>query len=251
MYKFMVSIPIFVFKVFIKIAFRNERLAGYLKMVVDKKYYQNLIFHYSQEGEDIILARLFANKENGFYVDVGAHHPTRFSNTYLLYCRGWRGINIDSMPGAMVAFMQTRPQDINLEMGISLEEGTMPFFIFAERALNTLDEKLAKQRMAEGLKLECISDIPVTTINFILRKYLPENTHIDLLTIDIKGFDELVLGSFDFALYQPTVIVCEVLDSDIETVVSSKIASILRMNGYVLYSKLINSVVWRKTNVLE
>jgi hypothetical protein len=26
----------------------------------------------------------------GFYIDVGAHHPLRYSNTHMLNCRGWR-----------------------------------------------------------------------------------------------------------------------------------------------------------------
>ena len=31
--------------------------------------YSNL--YWSQEGEDILIKRIFANKKNGFYVDVG------------------------------------------------------------------------------------------------------------------------------------------------------------------------------------
>ena len=54
---------------------------------------------YSQEGEDIVLKRIFGDKKNIFYVDVGAHHPKRFSNTYLLYKKGAKGINIDASPG--------------------------------------------------------------------------------------------------------------------------------------------------------
>ena len=37
--------------------------------------------YFSQEGEDIILQRIFERKKQGFYVDVGAFHPFRFSNT--------------------------------------------------------------------------------------------------------------------------------------------------------------------------
>ena len=44
---------------------------------------------YSQEGEDMILKRIFENQTTGFYVDVGAHHPKRFSNTYYFYKKGW------------------------------------------------------------------------------------------------------------------------------------------------------------------
>src|SRR5690242_3324544 len=63
---------------------------------------------YSQEGEDRILHSIFETVADGFYVDIGAHHPKRFSNTYLFYQRGWRGINVDAMPGSMVRFKRVR-----------------------------------------------------------------------------------------------------------------------------------------------
>src|SRR6186713_1276577 len=75
------------------------------------KYYS---ISYSQEGEDLILKRFFSEKSGGFYVDVGAHHPKRFSNTYMFYKEGWSGINIDAMPGSMKLFNKVRSKDINL-----------------------------------------------------------------------------------------------------------------------------------------
>ncbi len=78
---------------------------------------------YSQEGEDMVLRRLFEQKTVGYYVDVGAHHPKRFSNTYYFYKRGWRGINIDAMPGSMKLFNKMRPRDINVEIPVSSGEG--------------------------------------------------------------------------------------------------------------------------------
>lgn len=91
---------------------------------------------YSQEGEDLILNRLFANKDKGFYIDIGAHHPYRFSNTYLFYLNGWTGINIDAMPGSMTPFKSKRPKDINLEVPILDKEGIMTYYQFNEPALN-------------------------------------------------------------------------------------------------------------------
>ena len=74
---------------------------------------------YSIEGEDrIVRALLWQKHDKGFYVDVGAHHPFRFSNTYLFYTQGWSGINIDATPGSMKAFNKYRPRDINLEVGV-------------------------------------------------------------------------------------------------------------------------------------
>jgi hypothetical protein len=74
---------------------------------------------YSQEGEDMLLERFLEHRHSGFYVDVGAHHPRRFSNTYRLYRRGWRGLNIDANPGSMALFRHVRPRDINIEAAVS------------------------------------------------------------------------------------------------------------------------------------
>src|SRR5690349_18351333 len=78
---------------------------------------------YSQEGEDMVLRRVFEHKAHGFYVDVGAHHPMRFSNTYFFYRRGWRGINIDARPGSKREFDRARPRDINVECGVAQVAG--------------------------------------------------------------------------------------------------------------------------------
>ena len=55
---------------------------------------------FSHCGEDRVLAYLFKKFPVGFFVDVGAFHPQTSSNTLLLYQRGWRGINIDALPGS-------------------------------------------------------------------------------------------------------------------------------------------------------
>ncbi|MCX2716544.1 hypothetical protein OQH61_02215 [Helicobacter sp. MIT 21-1697] len=92
-------------------------------------YYKNLYItrfqnkSYAQQGEDLILQEMLNNIQYGFYVDVGAHHPFRFSNTYLFYQKGWKGINIDAMPNSMKLFSRFRPRDINIECGIALNGG--------------------------------------------------------------------------------------------------------------------------------
>ena len=101
---------------------------------------------YSQEGTDMILRRILGNVENGFYVDVGAHHPKRFSNTFYFYKKGLSGINIDAMPGSMKLFKKARPRDINIEAAVSNEKKELTFYVFNELALNTFDSKLVSER---------------------------------------------------------------------------------------------------------
>ena len=102
------------------------KLRSLLRDRLGKRLYGRL--SYSQEGEDLVLHRLFEGQATGIYVDVGAHHPFRFSNTCLLHTRGWRGINIDATPGSMAQFQRFRPRDVNLELGVAAEPAELEFF---------------------------------------------------------------------------------------------------------------------------
>ena len=53
---------------------------------------------YSQFGEDLYIESFFKSQKIGKYVDLGAFHPMRLSNTYLLYKKGWSGTNVDLNP---------------------------------------------------------------------------------------------------------------------------------------------------------
>ncbi|MCP2732462.1 FkbM family methyltransferase, partial [Symplocastrum sp. BBK-W-15] len=121
----------------------NRLKNGFQVAAFPEKFYlypkEPYLYHnlsYSQEGEDMIISRFFEGKKQGFYVDVGAHHPQRFSNTYRFYLQGWRGINIDAMPGSMEIFNKIRANDINLEISISDCNQILTYYEFNEPALN-------------------------------------------------------------------------------------------------------------------
>jgi hypothetical protein len=64
-------------------------------------YAREIGFHrsYSQYGEDVLLQGFWEDKWSwgykGFWVDIGAHHPSNLSNTKAFALNGWRGINVD------------------------------------------------------------------------------------------------------------------------------------------------------------
>ncbi len=164
---------------------------------------------YSQYGEDVILRNIFSKKQRGFFVDVGAHHPTRFSNTYYLYRKGWSGINIDAMPGSMELFNKERPRDINIEFAISNFPAVLPFHVFDEPALNTFSPELAHEHVSGGEKQKEIKSIQTHTLGEILKTHVPIGQTIDLITVDTESLDLEVLKSNDWNNYAPTVIVIE------------------------------------------
>jgi FkbM family methyltransferase len=202
---------------------------------------------YSQEGEDRVLTRIFAGRSPGFYVDVGAHHPQRFSNTQLFYEQGWSGINIEPNPDAIGEFKSARARDINLQLGISDRPQILTYYCFDDPALNTFDPELMKSRLASTpYKVVKTTQIPVEPLADVLAKHLPEERSIDLLTIDVEGFDFAVLRSNDWTRFRPTWVLVEALETDVERALQGDLFAFMTKNGYRLFAKTFNTLFFQE-----
>ena len=239
----------------IKRFLEHKNYSQYKCVVQEKAPFLNN--YYSQDGEDVLLFSLYEEKPEykGFYVDIGAHHPFRVSNTQLFYEKGWRGINIDATPGSMIEFERQRPEDINIEIGIADKKGTMCYYIFEEPGYNSFDEKLSLERLDlghktgnPGLRLKNKTRVRTDTLNNILSKNLPSGQKIDFISIDIEGFEENVLRNFDFGTYAPSYFVVEELDcvgKDFRNL-NTSVSKILTKEGYVPLLKANRSVIYGK-----
>ena len=97
-------------------------------MKVGKILFNSDFYSFSQVGEDKILNNYFNNKQNGFYVDIGCYHPIILSNTYFFHTfNKWKGINVDANSSRIILFNKFRPNDLNLEFGITEEKGVKDF----------------------------------------------------------------------------------------------------------------------------
>lgn len=206
---------------------------------------------YSQEGEDLILKRLFENKKDGFYVDVGAHHPRRFSNTYSFYRIGWRGINIEARPGSKKQFDKVRKRDINIEAAISDISSELTYYFFDDPALNSFDKELSFDR-AKNSKYKIIKKVTLKTIKLseVLDLYLDPFQEIDFMSIDTEGYDLSVLKSNNWDKYIPKVILCEDSEFDFSSPSKSEIYNFLLERNYKLISKTINTLIFKNINKL-
>jgi FkbM family methyltransferase len=232
-------------RLFIK-RFIPNRLLGPIRRIRKKLFdgYGYSLKSYSQEGEDMILDRIFADKPHGFYVDVGAHHPKRFSNTYYFYKQGWRGINIDATPGSMRAFNKYRPADTNIEAPVSRKKQTLTFYMFDDPALNGFSQQLSEQRSTNGQAYKIIQtiDLETVTLSEILAKHLPKGQLIDFMSIDVEGLDYDVLLSNDWNRFRPKIILVEILNRSLEDLFNHEITKLLNSEGYVITSKTMNTV---------
>jgi FkbM family methyltransferase len=196
---------------------------------------------YGQDGEDLILNRLLDGQTQGFYVDVGAHHPVRFSNTYLFYKRGWRGINIDAMPGSMKKFDKVRPRDINIECGVAGSLGKLMYYRFNEPALNTFDPAEAEHKNKPPYQLIDTVEVAVERLDALLARHLPTGLQIDFLSVDVEGKDEEVLRSNDWSRYRPRFILAETLRTDMLGLRECPVVQFLRSVGYTPVGKAYNT----------
>lgn len=217
----------------------------YIPVHYFKKY-----LSYSQEGEDMVLRSFFEGRKNykGFYIDVGAHHPYRFSNTLYFYKQGWRGINIEPTPGAIKAFNFFRKSDINLNIGISEEKAKLLFYCFNEPALNGFSREISEERDGNASTYRIIKRIEVETypLAFVLDNYLPPNQKIDFLSIDVEGLDLIVLKSNNWQKYRPSYILVE--DRiDFANLANSEVYSFLKEQGYQLVGKTLRTLFFKKT----
>lgn len=199
---------------------------------------------YSQLGEEIGVRHYFdshcGSGFQGVYVDVGCYHPYRYSNTAWAYARGWRGVNIDANPKTIKLFAKYRPEDINVNCGIGGHEGVMEYYCMESDACNTFDIQ-----RSENAKVREVISMPVRRLDDVLVEAGIKK--VDLLDIDVEGFDEEIIMSFDWKHFLPTVVLVE-MSMPIEKVLTSNIHKKLTKEGYTFKNYFVVTAMYVRNN---
>ena len=163
---------------------------------------------YAQNFEDLALWRTLKLFGPGFYIDIGANHPTLDSVTHALYQRGWRGINIEPVLHYHQALCAERPEDINLCLAVGEREAELLFFESGETGLSTLSRETAMQQREAGISfVERV--VKVRTLASICEEHLRKELPLQFLKIDVEGFEEQVLRGMDLRRWRPWIILIE------------------------------------------
>jgi len=209
----------------------------------------SLRVHFSQHGEDVMLHKLFGRKKStGFYVDIGAHHPFRQSNTAYLWLMGWNGVNVDASRTAIDLFKRVRPGDVNLWTAVvddTTAEKQTEITLHSNMALDlgaTCDPELARQRGTTRTE-----QVPCTSITEIINRYgASGGAGLDLLNIDIEGFDERAIASIDRWQVLPRVICIEIAQKNLRNLLDSPSCRTLERAGYLLSDRMGQSAIFQR-----
>jgi len=163
---------------------------------------------YSLFGEDLAALKFFKNKKKGFYVDIGCYHPTHINNTYLLYKKGWNGINIDVSQFSIDLFKFMRPDDLNYKCAVSETNKKVNLYYQKEHSQLTSINKLTAKKFIKGrLKKKIINS---SSLEEILSWDKYKEYEIDFLDVDVEGADLQVLKGLNFSKRKPKLICIEI-----------------------------------------
>jgi len=185
---------------------------------------------YAQNGEDKVVRELFPKDYRGKYIDLGANHPYRISNTYLLYTLGWSGLCVDPVPMFAPLYRRYRPRDRFLNVGVGASRGHSYFFEMSPTELSTFSQPIADELVQKKrASLVGRHTIETMTVSEITATLAPDG-RFDLLSIDIEGLDAEIVRQTDWTFVRPKVVICET--SAYEHDWAGEIAALFRANGY-------------------
>lgn len=211
----------------------------YIKNLLIYKIYRILKYKpfisHSAFGEEILVNRILKNKY-GFYIDVGALNPKVGSLTFLLYKKGWKGINFDLTKSNINLFKFLRKRDKSVQVAISDKKSFVESYIFdSGSGLNSLNKKYADKWRKKLYKPYRIEKIRSNTLNSVIEEYnIPKD--FDYLNIDVESHELKVLAGLDLKKYRPKLITIEIHCSGLEDIIKNDIYKHLRNNNYKLIS---------------
>jgi FkbM family methyltransferase len=191
---------------------------------------------FSQQGEDIVLFHALRDTmkiATPTYLDVGAAHPIRSNNTYLLYGTGGTGVLIEPNPAYAKLLREMRPKDKVVEAGIGVTDAAAADYYEIKGApmLNTFSPEQAESLKKSGKEVERVTKMPLININRVIADSLGKTP--DLLSTDIEGLDYAVIKSLDLSRYRPAVICAEGVPMNEENK-PSDLVTYLTARGYIV-----------------
>lgn len=141
---------------------------------------------FTQNNEQDFIDSYFFDKPNGRFVDIGAYHIERFSNTRSLYLAGWGGVLVEPQPENFKAIYDHYKDDPKIQvLNVAVGEpaGEIDFYESNGDAVGTTDEAHMKKWGDVGVQYSKIKVKQVGVADFF-NQYCKD---VDFLSIDTEA----------------------------------------------------------------
>ncbi len=200
---------------------------------------------YAQAGEDRIASHALQSMrvENPSYLDLGAHHPTSLSNTYLFYVRGCSGVCVEADPDLLKRIRRRRGRDTCLNAAIAPEDGSVQFHVMDATTLSTVSDASIEGYRRLGHRVVRTVEVPAVSPTTVLDRYFDRVPN--LVSLDVEGADEQIIRAWDFERFRPEIFIVETLEYTEEGSETKRpeISELMEAVGYFAYGEtFVNTV---------
>jgi FkbM family methyltransferase len=146
---------------------------------------------YAQHGEDVVIMQ-YMDSPSSYdigYIDIGANHPTKISNTFLLYKLGYKGFLVEPNPELASLCRLIRPKDHTIQIGITRNPSIKEFMISKTPVMSSFSDNHFISRNQSLLKTEYV---PTMSLD---QAFCEIPGMIGLISIDVEGMNNEVLLS--------------------------------------------------------
>lgn len=187
----------------------------------------------SQYGQDYYLEKLGLVERDGFFVEIGANHPTNLSNSYYFEkYLGWEGLCIDGIDFSQ-QYKEERPKSKFIHCLVDEFDGYADFYqVENEEGWEDMVSSMHKRCIEHGRGFKA-SVKKVRTLP--LSKILNTDREVDLCLIDVEGHEFAVLNSINWNSSKPKVFVIE---NSGQYYSKSKLVKYMRTKGYKHFARI-------------
>ena len=181
----------------------------------------------SEHVEEWILKDFFKDERGGVFVEVGANHHQRFSNTYYLETvMGWSGVAVEPQVKFAAGYKQYRPQTTFVPVFVSNVSNHQATLYVTKNDLVASSVREFTSSFGEVTPTTATT----STLDDVLDRLGIER--IDFLSMDIELAEPQALAGFSIGRFAPRLVTIEA-----HPPVRQQILDYFARNGYVLVGK--------------
>jgi FkbM family methyltransferase len=166
--------------------------------------------YYSQHGEDALMDLVLNDQKEGFFVEVGCIDGRRFSNTLTFEERGWKGMCVEAHAGYIELLKKNRPNSIICHCAAGEANEDAIFYANARGSLSTLDKSKENDFQHNyGTYFSGFEEQQVKKMRLSTLLDANQISEIDILSLDIEGYEVEALKGLDLTRHRPRVMVIE------------------------------------------
>jgi len=133
------------------------------------------------------LWEILRSQDEWLFLEAGANHPTKLSQTWLFELHGWKGILVEPLAKNCELLRQHRPGSrvFQCALGAPDQRGRAQFKVAGG------DDALSGLVVDDGVIVERMEEVEVRTLDEVLAE--AGNPKLDFMSLDVEGFELQVL----------------------------------------------------------